>query len=234
MKSITFLIVAFLAVASARYMTNEVKIADKEFMTKQKAIFEIFMNIQQPELHNHFYEEAQKFSFDGFKEHFTNAEAYEEFMFFYENHGFLSMEDTYAPMQSAQNTQMMAVFKMFYYAKDWQSFYNFMVWARFHINSGMFVQSFTMAIFHRDDMMGIVLPAIYEINPYYFFNNFVISKAQRVRMQGFSNMQKNGDMYTYTIPTNYTDYYVYTNEDSKVAYFMEGKFYFLAYFLNIL
>jgi hypothetical protein len=81
-----------------------------------------------------------------------------------------------------------------------------------------------MAVLHRDEFAGIVLPPIYEITPYYFFNNHVISSAQKMRMQGFSKMEKVGDFYSYTFPMNYSNYYVETNPDSKLAYFMEGNF----------
>lgn len=226
MKTALVLIVACLAAVSAKYMTNEVKFADADFMAKQKAVFEIFMNIWQPEIHNSYYDVAQKFVFDDFKSKFTNHEDYEHFTELY-NYGFLGMEEIFAPFQTEQNEQMLAVFKMFYFAKDWDTFYNFMVWARFHINPAMFIQSLSMAVLHRDDFAGIVLPAIYELNPYYFFNNHVISRAQKMKMQGTFNMEKTGDFYSYTFPMNYTNYYVDTNPDSKLAYFMEGKVWIL-------
>lgn len=216
-----FLIFACFAVASASYMKHDVKVADKEFMVKQKAIFEIFMNVWQPEIHNSYYELSQKFTFEGYKDKF-NAEAYENFMHYYD-FGFLGMHEIFAPFQTEHNEQMLALFKMFYFAKDWDTFYNFMVWARFHVNPGMFIQSLTMAILHRNDFTGFVLPPIYEITPYYFFNNYVISSAQQMKMQGVSKMEKTGDLYSYTFPMNYTNYYVETNHDSKLAYFMEGK-----------
>lgn len=220
MKTFILFLACFAAV-SASYMKDDVKVADKEFMVKQKAIFEIFINVWQPEIHNSYYDLAQKFSFDAYKSKFSD-EVYENFMHFY-HYGFLDQHEIYAPFQTEQNKQMLSLFKMFYFAKDWDTFYNFMVWARFHVNPGMFIQSLTMAVLHRDDFAGIVLPAIYEITPYYFFNNYVIASAQQMKMQGVSKMQKAGDFYSYTFPMNYTNYYVDTNHDSKLAYFMEGN-----------
>lgn len=218
----TLVFLACLAAVSAKYMTNEVKFADNDFMAKQKAIFEIFMNVWQPEVHNSYYDLSQKFDFNTYKSKFTNVEAYDQFMHFY-NYGFLDMYEIFAPFQTEQNEQMLSVFKMFYYAEDWDTFYHFMAWARFHINPGMFIQSLTMAVFHRDDFAGFVLPPIYEITPHYFFNNYVIQSAQRTQMYGFSKMEKKDGLYSYTFPMNYTNYYFETNHDSKLAYFMEGK-----------
>lgn len=223
MKTVLILLLACLATVSARYMSKDVKYADGDFLAKQKVIFEIFMNVWQPEVHNTYWELSQKWTFDGAKDKFTNPEAYENFMHYY-HYGFLGLESIFAPFQTDHNGQMLALFKMFYYAKDWDTFYNFMVWARFHINPGMFIQSLTMAVLHRDDFAGFILPAIYEITPFYFFNSYVINSAQRMKMQGFSKMEKQGDFYSYTFPMNYTSYYVETNHDAKLAYFMEGKF----------
>lgn len=221
MKAVFVLLVACLAAVSARYMTNEVKYADDDFIVKQKAIFEILMNVWQPEIHNTYYDLAGTWKFEDFKDKFGGVDTYDDFMHFY-NFGFLGMNEIFAPYQTDHNKQMLAVFNMFYFAKDWDTFYHFMSWSRYHINPGMFVHALTMAVLHRDDFAGIVLPAIYEINPYYFFNSFLISKAQKMRMQGTTKMHKEGDLYSYTFKMNYTSYYVDTNPDSKLAYFMEG------------
>lgn len=223
MKTVFVLLLACLAAVNAKYMTENVKFATDDFMVKQKAIFEIFMNVWQPEIHNSYYEMSQKFKFSDYSGKFTNAEAYEDFMHHFK-HGFLGMDEIFAPFQTDQNEQIMAVFKMFYYAADWNTFYNFMSWARFHISPGMFIQALTMGVLHRDDFAGIVLPAIYEVTPYYFFNNYVINSAQRMMMLGTTKMEKQGDLFTHTFPMNYTNHYVETNHDSKLAYFMEGRF----------
>lgn len=222
MKTVLVILLACLAAVNAKYMSKEVKYAEKEFLVKQKAIFEIFINVWQPEIHNSYYDMATKFKFEDYKEKFS-PEVFKYFYHFYNSGSFLQFEYNYAPYQTEHNEQMLSVFKMFYFAKDWETFYNFMAWARFNINPGMFIQALTMAVLHRDDFQGIVLPPIYEITPYYFFNNYVIQSAQRMKMQGTSKMTKAGDFYSYEFPMNYTNYYVDTNHDSKLAYFMEGK-----------
>lgn len=50
MKTALVLILACLAAVNAKYMVKDVKYADNDFMVKQKAIFEIFMNVWQVRL----------------------------------------------------------------------------------------------------------------------------------------------------------------------------------------
>ncbi|CRL07341.1 CLUMA_CG020320, isoform A [Clunio marinus] len=219
MRKVSVLIFAFIALCSARYMTDEVKYADDDFIVKQQEILEILMHVWQEEIHNKYYDVAKQWNFDSYKDKFT-PEVYDNFTYYYDD-GFLDMTEIFAPFQTDQNGQMLALFKMFYYAKDWDTFYRFMCWARFNINPGMFIQSLSMAVLHRDDLAGIVLPAIYEISPFYFFNNYVVTNARLMTMRGTTNMMKNGDTNSYTFEQNYTNYYVETNHDSKLAYFME-------------
>jgi hypothetical protein len=220
MKSVLALVLLGLSAVSCSYMTQDVKYADGDFLAKQKVFFDIFSSVWQPEIHNTYFEMSKNFKFETYKEKFTNLEYYNDFMKWY-NYGFLGMNEIFAPFQSEQNQQVMAVFRMFYYAKDWETFYNFMVWARFNINPGMFIQAVTMAVFQRNDFQGFVLPPIYEISPYYFFNTYVVNEAQRIKMQGYKAMVKEGDYYTYTFYTNYTNEYVETNHDAKISYFTE-------------
>lgn len=220
MKSVLALVLFSLGAVSCSYMTEDVKFADGEFLAKQKVFFDIFSNVWQPEIHNTYFEMSKNFKIAEYKDRFTNLEAYNDFMKWY-NYGFLGFNEIFAPYQTEQNKQMLSVFKMFYYAKDWETFYNFMVWARFNLNPGMFIQSLTMGVLHRKGFEGFVLPPIYEITPYYFFNSYVIQQAQKAQMQGQNAFVKEGNYYTYTAYSNYTNEWVETNHDSKIAYFME-------------
>jgi Hemocyanin, all-alpha domain/Hemocyanin, copper containing domain len=215
------LIMVFIAAASAAYMSSEQKFADDVFVKRQMIIFEIFKNVWQPEIYNEYFEESKSFDYKAIKDQITNLHAYECFEECFQN-GFLGRDAIYNPFIPMHNFQMLSVFKMLYYAKDWDAFYKVMVWARFNVNPGMFIQSLSMAVLHRKDFEGFLLPPIFETSPFYFFNNFVITKARLVEMQGLSAMTKDGDTYTYTIPMNYTNFYVNTNHEAKLAYFMEG------------
>jgi len=201
-------------------MTNDVKYAEQPVLVKQKAIFEVLQHVHQNEVFEKLYEEANQFKLSNFKQHFTKPEVVDEFYRFYE-YGMLELNEVFSIMNKEHREEVIALFHLFYYAKDWETFYKTMVWARFHVNEGMFIYALTVSVLHRKDLAGIVLPAPYEVYPYYFFNNEVIQKAQQYKMQGFYGTKKIEDTYTVVIPANYTGYYVHTNPEQKLSYFTE-------------
>lgn len=209
-----------LACAHGYYMTKDVKYADKDLLMKQKAILDVFQHVHQHEVHTKLWEDSKTFNIEDYYDHYTNVEAVKEFYTWYQ-HGMLTFDDIFSIYNEEHQKQVIALFHFFFYAKDWDTFYKSMVWARFHINEGMFVYALTVAVLHRKDLAGIVLPAPYEIYPYYFFNSEVISTAQQYKMQGFYGMKKTDDVYTVSIPSNYTGWYVHSNPEQKVSYFTE-------------
>lgn len=78
--------------------------------------------------------------------------------------------------------EIAALFDLFYFAKDYETFYNTAVWARFNVNEHMYNYVLGLAIIHRPDTKHIRLPNLYEIVPHYFFNEDVIERAQRIKM----------------------------------------------------
>lgn len=85
----------------------------------------------------------------------------------------------------------------------------------------MFVYALVASIYHRTDLVGIEVPAIYEIYPYYFFHSDVIQKAHQYKMQGFYGMKKVEGVYQTVIPANYTGWTKHVNIEQKVSYFTE-------------
>lgn len=76
------------------------------------------------------------------------------------------------------------------------------------------------AILHREDTQGIELPAIYEINPYFFVNSEVIDKAYSYKMK-HSDM-KTKDLKTHYVHANYSGWYINNSPTMKeMAYFTE-------------
>lgn len=73
-------------------------------------------------------------------------------------------------------------FRVLYSAKDFDTFYNFAVWARFHVNEHMYAYALAVAVMHRPDTKNIRLPPLYEVVPHYFFNEKVLHKAYRIAM----------------------------------------------------
>lgn len=92
--------------------------------------------------------------------------------------------------------EVKALFKVFYYAKDFATFYNMAVWARFHVNPSLYAYTLCIAVIHRPDTKFIRIPPIFEMNPHFFFNNEAIQAAYRFKL-GDASMYFPDDVYIY-------------------------------------
>lgn len=220
MRSIGVFVLACVCLASATYFSKEVKYADKDFLVKQKAIFELLQHVHQNEIFTKYYEESKGYHFEEFKDHFVHPEVVKEYFEIYK-HDALPLNEVFTIAETHHLHEVKALFRMMYYAKDWETYYKVLKWARFHVNEGMFIYALTASVLHRKDMAGIVLPAPYEIYPYYFFNTEVIQKAQNYKMQGFYGVKEHDNTYTVVIPANYTGWYVEYGYEQKLSYFTE-------------
>jgi hypothetical protein len=218
------LVLAGLVALSCGYLLPERKVktydTDTDFVYKQKAILQLLQHVHQNDIMLKQYEEAKLWKFDEFL--YKKVEVVREFEYYWKFGRLLPMNEIFSIYNDYHREQAVALFHLFYYAKDFETFYKTLVWARFHVNEGMFIYALTVAVLRRPDTRGIELPAPYEIYPYYFFNTETIQKAQNYKMQGFYNMKKVEDVHTIIIPTNYTDYdYYMTTVESKISYFTE-------------
>lgn len=77
-----------------------------------------------------------------------------------------------------------ALFRLFYYAKDFDTFYKTASWARINMNEMQYALSFYIAVILRPDTKFIQLPPLYEMYPYSFFNSEVLMKAHHAKLFG--------------------------------------------------
>jgi hypothetical protein len=208
------------ALASGLYMTKDVKYADETLLVKQKALLQALLHVHQNEVFGKAFEKAKTFKLIEWKDRFTKPEVFDEFYRMWE-HGMLPMNEVFSIMNAEHREEVISFCRMVFFARDWETLYNFLRWARFHINEGMFIYGTVFAAKHHKDLVGVVVPAPYEIYPYYFFNTEVIQRAQLAKMQGFYNTKKIEDTITYIIAANYTGNYVRTNPEQKLSYFTE-------------
>lgn len=223
MRSLTVVALAVLCgLAAAAYVphTNQVKYAEKEWLHKQEDIFALFRHIYQADWNQQLVAYAKHFHVKDHMDWYTNKDAVKEFVELWE-HGFLPKGEIFSIFEPSHREQAIALFHILYYAKDFDAFYKTAAWARYYVNEGMFVYATTVAITHRDDFEGFILPPLYEIYPFYFINSEVISKAHQYKMQGFHGMKKVEDVYSVVIPHNYTGQNVYSNEEQLLSYFTE-------------
>lgn len=136
----------------------------------------------------------------------------------YLKYGMLPRNAPFSVMHQEHLEQAIALFKLFYYAKDWDTLFKTAVWARQTVNQGMFAYAFTVALVHRDDTRTLMLPPIYEIFPHYFFDSATIAEAQRMKQEYNSVSQDKTDI---TINSNYSGWYLNLHPEQSLSYFME-------------
>ncbi|RZC34455.1 Hemocyanin N domain containing protein, partial [Asbolus verrucosus] len=148
------------------------------YSQKQKDVWRLFKYINQPSYYKDHVEIANNYNFYENKELYNKPEAIEEFYNYYKYGKLLQRGEIFSVFYEEHLEQAIALFKLFYYANNWETLYKTAVWARNNVNEGVFLYSFSVALIHRPDTYYIVLPPIYEIYPYYFYNTEVIQEAQ--------------------------------------------------------
>ena len=102
--------------------------------------------------------------------------------------GMLPQHKVFSIFYEPHQEQAAVLYKLFYYAEDWNTFYQTAVWARDYVNEKMFMYSLIVALLHRPDTQGMMIPPIYEINPYYFVDEYYIEQAYRWFFLGMKMM----------------------------------------------
>ncbi|XP_055907157.1 larval serum protein 1 beta chain-like [Eupeodes corollae] len=176
---LTLVILACLAVAVHSIpVEKDVKIADKTLLEKQKFFFEMLRHVGEPLMLDEYMKHGEKLIFDESK--YTMIDEYMKM--FYENYKMgelLAQDDFFSVVNKHHIKQATGLFHFFLNAKDWETLVDNIVWARMNCNQGMFVFALNMAVIHRADLAGIMLPTIYEIFPQMFFNGKLIMQAEK-------------------------------------------------------
>nr|XP_021195805.2 basic juvenile hormone-suppressible protein 2 [Helicoverpa armigera] len=128
-----------------------------------------------------------------------------------------------------QLKEVVTMFHVLFYAKDFDTFIKTACWMRLHLNEGMFVYALTVAVRHREDCKGIILPPPYEIYPYFFVRGDVIQKAYLLKMKKGDVDLKLCDFYgikktdkdVFIIDENVYDKRVHLCDEDKLRYFTE-------------
>lgn len=192
------------------------KTVDKQWLDWQKSIITLFKYSPQTSYYKEHLEIAKTFSIENHYESYTDQAVVKNFLSFYK-HGMLPKGAIFSIFYKDHLKEAIALFKLFYYAKDFDTFYKTAVWARNNVNEGMFVYAFSVAVIHRDDTFGMVLPPIYEVWPHYFFSPEYINKAQEFKQLYVGGSKYNG----LTIDTNYTGWYLNVHPEQSMSYFTE-------------
>ncbi|CAH2043549.1 unnamed protein product, partial [Iphiclides podalirius] len=215
---------------------------DAEFVAKQKKVLSLFLTPNQIDTNAEYYKIGKEYNIEANLENYTNKKAVEDFLALYK-YGFLPKNHVFSIFYDKQKDEAIALFHLFYYAKDFETFWKTAAYARVYMNAGQFLYAYYIAVIHRTDTVGIVLPAPYELYPEFFLNTDVIDRVWRTKMQGgiinpaFASefgIVKENDHFVYY--SNYSNYWTYGDQEYKLSYFTEDiglnsyYYYFHSYF----
>nr|QIZ16646.1 arylphorin protein precursor [Antheraea mylitta] len=203
------------------------KQVDAVFVERQKKVLSLFQDVDQLNTNDEYYKIGKDYDIEANIDNYTNKKAVEEFLKMYRC-GFLPKYYEFSVFHNKLRDEAIALFHLFYYAKDFDTFYKSAAFARVHLNQGQFLYAYYIAIIQRKDTHGIVLPAPYEIYPLLFVNMDTTFKMFRTKMQdGLINPElavqygivKEDNHYVYY--SNYSNSITYYNEEQRLAYFTE-------------
>ncbi|XP_061391293.1 arylphorin subunit A4-like [Musca vetustissima] len=221
--TIALLAIIGLVAVSAYPHKVEKKFADKDFLAKQKFLFEIVYRVEDPLMFEEYIKLGKTFTYD--KSDYVHPEQRSVYMEkFYNAYKYgvtLPKGEFFGSLAYTHFEQMYGLFDFFYYAKNWDIFMRNVCWARLNFNEGMFVQALTLAVIHRDDFEGLMLPAIYEIFPQYFFNSKFIYEAEKFDFDVWSKYIMYEKEYKDFM---YKDYAQYFKEFKNYEYFYTKDF----------
>ncbi|KMR05257.1 Hexamerin [Lasius niger] len=221
-------IALFLAAACLAHATQvPTYTADKAYLIKQKSIYELFWHVDQPTVyHPELYQKARSFNLEDNIASFTDQAAVTEFLQRWK-HGMLPRGEVFTVRVRQNYEDAISLFRVFYTAKDFDTFYNTAVWARFHMNEYMYIYVLSVAVLHRPDTKNIRVPPAYEVVPQYFFNEEVMHKAYHIAMgdtQSVAVKKTIGGVDNYYISANYSGWYMTNDqvpEQQKLSYLTE-------------
>ncbi|XP_055907524.1 larval serum protein 1 beta chain-like [Eupeodes corollae] len=151
---------------------------DMAYLEKQKFLFEILYRVEDPLQFEEYIKLGGNLNNDSSK-----YQKYDNFMSqFYATYkvgGLLPKGEYFSAVQKIHANQAFGLFNFFYYAKDYETLVKNIAWARMNVNEGMFVYALTLAVIHRPDMKGLILPSIFEIFPQLHLNAKSVYQAEK-------------------------------------------------------
>ncbi|XP_037953506.1 larval serum protein 2 [Teleopsis dalmanni] len=222
MKSFTAVAVvalALIAFVSSKHI--ESKYADKDFLVQQKFVLEMLQHIYQDDVFVAKYDDSW-YSYKPWEhvDHYNHVDLLKGFFELWQ-HKPMYDDEIFTVFYDRHEEYALGLSRLFFFAKDWETFTHAVFWARTHVNKQLFIYAFTTASLFRPDMEGIVFPAVYEIHPWHFFDADTLEWAEKYRMHGFHNVKKLDNMYHVVIKSNYSNHYGDVNYDHNMAYFLE-------------
>ncbi|KAL0821710.1 hypothetical protein ABMA28_005136 [Loxostege sticticalis] len=227
MRAVVLLVLAIAAMAAGRQV-EDTMLVTMDIKQRQMFILKLLNHVMEPVMYKEIEDIGKNFNIEENIQLFTRTDVVKMFV---KNMklGMLPRGEIFTIHVDRQLKEVVTMFHMLFYAKDFVTFIKTACWMRLYLNEGMFVYALTVAVRHREDCKGIILPPPYEIYPYYFVRADVIQKAYMLKMKKGLLDHKLCDFYgikktekdIYIIDENVYDKRTYLNYDDKLRYFTE-------------
>ncbi|XP_026725367.1 basic juvenile hormone-suppressible protein 2-like [Trichoplusia ni] len=228
MRAVLLFVVSLAALAMARPEVDDTTLMTTDIKHRQLVILKLLNHITEPLMYKDLEDIGRNFKIEENMDKFTKTDVVKQFIKMLKV-GVLPRGEIFTLHIDRQLKEVVTMFHMLYYAKDFTTFIKTACWMRLYLNEGMFVYALTVAVRHREDCKGIILPPPYEIYPYYFVRADVIQKAYLLKMKkGLLDLKlcdfygiKKTDKDVFIIDENVYDKRMYLNDEDKLRYFTE-------------
>nr|Q06343.1 RecName: Full=Basic juvenile hormone-suppressible protein 2; Short=BJHSP2; Flags: Precursor [Trichoplusia ni] len=228
MRAVLLFVVSLAALRMARPEIDDTTLVTMDIKQRQLVILKLLNHVVEPLMYKDLEELGKNFKIEENTDLFTKTDVLKDFIKM-RKVGFLPRGEIFTLHVDRQLKEVVTMFHMLYYAKDFTTFVKTACWMRLYLNEGMFVYALTVAVRHREDCKGIILPPPYEIYPYYFVRADVIQKAYLLKMKkGLLDLKlcdfygiKKTDKDVFIIDENVYDKRVHLNKEDKLRYFTE-------------
>ncbi|KAF9824381.1 hypothetical protein SFRURICE_002043 [Spodoptera frugiperda] len=182
------LVLAAVALAAANVVKDDTNVfigkdnmVNLDIKMKELCIMKLLNHILQPTIYDDVRDVAREWTIEDNMDKYLKADVVRDFIDTFRM-GMLPRGEVFVHTNELHMMQALKVFRILFFAKDFDVFMRTACWLRERINGGMFVYALTACVFHRADCRGITLPAPYEIYPYFFVDSHVIHKAFMMKM----------------------------------------------------
>ncbi|XP_059052760.1 basic juvenile hormone-suppressible protein 2-like [Achroia grisella] len=225
MRAVVVLALCALATASAGV---EDVLGKMDIKQRQLIILKLLDHVTEPVIYKEIQEIGVNFNLEENVELFTKIEVVNHLLDLIRI-GVLPRGEVFTLHVPRHMEEVITMFHVLFYAKDFATFVKTASWMRLNLNEGMFVYALTVAVRHRPDCKGIILPPPYEIYPYFFVRGDVIQKSYLIKMkEGLLDYKlsehygiKKTEKDIYIIDENMYDTRVFLNIEDKLRYFTE-------------
>ncbi|GBP31830.1 Basic juvenile hormone-suppressible protein 2 [Eumeta japonica] len=202
--------------------------ASLDIKEKQMYVLKVLNNILQPSVYSDIGQLSTSYRIEGNLNNYTHPE-YVKRLVKRMKVGVLPRGEIFTINIDRQMEEVVDMFNVLYYAKDFRTFIITAYWMSLIFNERMFSYVFTVALRHREDTKDLVLPAPYEVYPYLFVRADVIQKAEMLKMRKGMLDPKLSESYgikktekgEYVIDENPYDPRVVINDEDRLRYFTE-------------